>query len=89
MALVLVKHGLDNPAAKILISNTKSDDSVVFIQNGAFWARDEKVNEIKGKKYVLKDDFLSRGYDESTSKVDLIDYSEFVDILEKEEKTIG
>lgn len=89
MALVLVKYGLDNPAEKIKLSNTKDEDTIVFIQNGIFWTRIDEINSIKGKKVAIKDDFICRGYDESEAKVKLIDYTSFIDIIEKEEKFIG
>ncbi|HBU00858.1 MAG TPA: sulfur relay protein DsrH, partial [Thermotoga naphthophila] len=37
----------------------------------------------------IKDDFLARGYSEEDSKVPLITYSGFIDLLEGEEKFIG
>ncbi len=90
MALVLIKYGFDNPAERVKINTTKEEDSVVLIQNGVFWALKEDIEKkVKGKIYAIKEDFLARGYSEKDSHVKLIDYSSFMDIIEKEEKFIG
>ncbi|AEH51030.1 sulfurtransferase complex subunit TusB [Pseudothermotoga thermarum] len=87
MALILVKYGTDHPAERLKIKVAKPDDKIVLIQNGVYWAL-EKI-ETPAKVYAIKDDFVSRGYSESDSTVSLISYSEFIDLLESEEKFIG
>ncbi|ABQ47763.1 MULTISPECIES: DsrH/TusB family sulfur relay protein [Thermotoga] len=87
MALVLVKYGTDHPVEKLKIRSAKAEDKIVLIQNGVFWALEEL--ETPAKVYTIKDDFLARGYSEEDSKVPLITYSEFIDLLESEEKFIG
>jgi tRNA 2-thiouridine synthesizing protein B len=89
MALVLIKYGYDNPAEKVKMKTTKEEDSVVLIQNGVFWALKDEIKDVKGKIYAIKEDFLARGYSTEDSKVELIDYPSFIDILEREEKFIG
>lgn len=89
MALILVKYGLDNSAEKIKIENSDKNDCIVLIQNGIYWNFSEKLNYIDCKTYVIKEDFLARGYDYKNCKYKLIDYAELVDIIEKEEKFIG
>ncbi len=87
MALILVKYGTDHPAEKLKIKSAKPDDKIILIQNGVYWALEEI--ESPAKIYAIKDDFIARGYSESESKVPLISYSEFVSLLEAEEKFIG
>ncbi|HOO74977.1 MAG TPA: DsrH/TusB family sulfur metabolism protein [Tepiditoga sp.] len=89
MALFLIKYGTDNSAEKIKLKNTNDDDVLIFIQNGVYWTINSEINNIKGKKFTLKSDFISRGYQESSSLTDLIDYSQFIDIIEENEKIIG
>jgi tRNA 2-thiouridine synthesizing protein B len=89
MALILVKYGIDNPAEKIKLKTSKDEDSIVLIQNGVFWALSDEINNVKGTLFAVKEDFIARGYDESECKVKLINYSEFVEVIEKEEKFIG
>lgn len=87
MALILVKYGTDHPVEQLKIKSAKAEDKIVLIQNGVYWAL--KDIETPAKVYAIKDDFLARGYSEEDAKVSLISYSEFIDLLESEEKFIG
>ncbi|MBC7123719.1 MAG: sulfurtransferase complex subunit TusB [Pseudothermotoga sp.] len=87
MALILVKYGTDHPVEQLKIKSAKAEDKIVLIQNGVYWAL--KNVETPAKVYAIKDDFLARGYSEEDAKVNLISYSEFIDLLESEEKFIG
>ncbi len=87
MALILVKYGTDHPIEKLKIENARAEDKIVFIQNGVFWAL--KKVDTKAKTFAIKDDFLARGYDEKDSQVPLIDYSQFIEIVESEPQFIG
>ena len=89
MALVLVKYGSDNSAEKIKLQTAKNSDSIVLIQDGIFWALNDELKNFQGNINVIKEDFLARGYSEEECKFNLLDYSEFVDLIEKEEKFIG
>ncbi|ABV33873.1 MULTISPECIES: DsrH/TusB family sulfur relay protein [Pseudothermotoga] len=87
MALILVKYGVDHPVEKLKIENAKAGDKIVLIQNGVFWAL--KKYETKAKIFAIKDDFLSRGYKEEDSQVPLIDYPQFIELVESEPQFIG
>lgn len=87
MALILVKYGTDHVVEKIKISSANAEDKVVLVQNGVYWAL-ENV-KTPAKVYAIKDDFVARGYCEADSKVSLITYDEFIDLLASEEKFIG
>ena len=89
MALVLVKYGLGNSAEKIKLQTAKEEDSIVLIQDGVFWSLNEELKNTKGRINVIKEDYLARGYKEEDCKYNLLSYSEFVDLIEKEEKFIG
>ena len=90
MALILIKHGLENPVEKIKMKAAKDEDSIVLIQNGIFWAiGNDALKDVRGKIYALEEDLLARGYKKEDSKVELIDYASFLDVVEKEDKFIG
>lgn len=89
MALVLIKYGLDNSAEKIKLQTAKEEDNIVFIQDGIFWSFSKELKNTKGKINIIKEDYIARGYNEEDCKYNLLSYSEFVDLIEKEEKFIG
>lgn len=89
MALVLVKYGINHPVEKLKIESAKEDDSIVLIQDGVYWNLQDLSSLTKAKVYILKEDFLARGYKEDEAKYNLIDYDGFVELIEKEEKFIG
>ena len=89
MALILVKFNNTHPIEKIKIQNAKRDDTVVLIQDGIYWGLEDGKKLTDSKIVAIKEDVLARGYDEKDLNVDLIDYHEFIDIIEKEDKFIG
>ena len=89
MAMILIKYGFDHPAEKIKLENSRDDDTIVFIQNGVFWALKKEVKNYKGKFFALKEDFLSRGYTPEGSVMELVDYNQLIDLIEKNERSIG
>ncbi len=89
MALILVKYGPNNPAEQIKLNSATIEDDVVLIQNGVYWALEDLKTQTKANVFAIKDDFISRGYNESESKVPLIDYGKFIELIEKHPKSIG
>ncbi|HOJ87604.1 MAG TPA: sulfurtransferase complex subunit TusB [Pseudothermotoga sp.] len=89
MALILIKFGTNNPAERFKLANASSDDDVVLIQNGIYWALNDAKQYTAARVYAIKEDFLARGYDEPDSKVPLINYAQFVELIEKHPKTIS
>jgi len=90
--VILVKYGINSEEAKIKFNLALPGDKVVLIQNGVFWALTEKPLELKKENievYAIKDDFEARGYKDSESKVPLITYEEFIQLLESDNKTLG
>jgi tRNA 2-thiouridine synthesizing protein B len=89
MALVMVKYGIDHPAAKLKLATAEAGDDVVLVQNGIYWVLEDVQKKTRGKVSVLKDDLLARGYPESATESPLIDYSGLVELIEKQENFIG
>ncbi|HEY8540836.1 MAG TPA: sulfurtransferase complex subunit TusB [Pseudothermotoga sp.] len=89
MALILIKFGTNNPAEKIKLESASLDDDVVLIQNGIYWALNDMKQYTKAKVYAIKEDFLARGYEESNSKVPLINYAQLIELIEKHPKSIS
>ncbi|WP_075064455.1 sulfurtransferase complex subunit TusB [Ornatilinea apprima] len=89
--LVIIKYGAENPGERWKMETTDESDSIVLIQNGVFWAISEEIDPFINHRniFALKPDFIARGYQESDSKVPLIDYSDLVDLIEKNEKSMG
>jgi sulfur relay protein TusB/DsrH len=54
-----------------------------------FWALKKEVKNYKGNFFALKEDFLSRGYSPEDSVMELVDYNQLIDLIEKNEKSIG
>lgn len=89
MALILVKFGIDHPIEKLKIQSAKKEDAIVFIQDGVYWNFENLSELTEGKTYLIKEDFLARGYSEEDANANLIDYHEFIDLVEKDPKFIG
>ncbi len=90
--VILVKYGFENNISCKKMDLADAKDTVVLLQNGVFWAFDKKMDSLREKGvnvFAIKDDFLARGYKEDDSKVPLISYVDFIDIVEKDQKTIG
>ena len=89
MSTILIKYGTDHSVERLKLNSAKPEDSVVLIQNGIFWLLDERTASCAGKVYAMRDDILARGYSESDCPFQLIDYSQFVEIVEKDPQFIG
>lgn len=88
MALILVKYGPNNPAERVKLEIARSEDDVVLIQNGVFWALEDVKKYTKANVCAIKDDFVARGYSESDSTVPLISYEQLIELIEKHPKSI-
>jgi len=90
--LMLVKYGCDNTADCHKFSLAVPGDQIVLIQNGVFWAMNEALDPYleKGVEvYAIQPDFEARGFSETDSKVPLISYDGFIELLENTERTLG
>ncbi|HNR79653.1 MAG TPA: DsrH/TusB family sulfur metabolism protein [Mesotoga infera] len=87
MALIVIKYGKQNVAESLKFMATRKGDSVVLVQDGIFWALDELNTE--AEVFAIIDDVKARGYSADDLTVPSITYDEFVEIIEKSEKTIG
>ncbi|MBN2219174.1 MAG: sulfurtransferase complex subunit TusB [Kosmotogaceae bacterium] len=87
MHLIVVKNGPNNSAERAKIRSSKEGDSVVLIQDGVFWALNEI--ETEAKCFAIEDDVEARGYTVDDVTVPLISYEDFIDIIEKCDKSIG
>lgn len=90
--LIIVKYGPENPAEQGKLALAAEGDEVVLLQNGIFWAISEKLAPVlaKGLKvYALESDLLARGYSPAAAKTPLITYDGLLDIVERQEKSLG
>lgn len=90
--LIIVKYGPENPAEQGKLALAAEGDEVVLLQNGVFWAISEQLAPVQArgvKVYALESDWLARGYAPSTAKTPLITYDGFLDIVERQEKSLG
>lgn len=90
--LMLVKYGCGNPADCHKFSVAQSGDVIVLIQDGVFWAINDEVQAYKEKGikiYAIESDLFARGYSKETSKVQLVSYDEFIELIENNEKILG
>jgi len=89
--LTLVKYGFNNAAEMLKMEWLEKKDILVLIQNGVFWAVSPKIDELieEGVEvFAIEDDFLARGYKKEDTKVNLISYEDFVDLIEKSKKIV-
>ena len=87
MALIVIKYGKNNVAETIKFKAARKGDCVVLVQDGIFWALDDI--ETEAEVFAVIDDATARGYSADDLTVPSITYDEFVEIIEKSEKTIG
>ena len=94
MAMILIKYSDENPISMDLLDIAKEGDEVVLIQDGVLFALGEppKIYEVLGRGarvYAVREDLEARGYEEEDSIVPLISYDELIEIVERNEKSIG
>jgi len=94
MAMILIKYSDENPISMDLLDIAKEGDEVVLIQDGVLFALGEppKIYEVLGrgaKVYAVREDLEARGYEEEDSIVPFISYDELIEIVERNEKSIG
>jgi len=94
MAMILIKYSDENPISMDLLDIAKEGDEVVLIQDGVLFALGEppKIYEVLGRGarvYAVREDLETRGYGEEDSIVPLISYDELIEIVERNEKSIG
>lgn len=92
MALIIVKKSGAHVIAHELLKLAMEGDTVAFIQDGALFAVDEKLRSYvtEGVKMVaLKEDYLARGFTPEESQIALVDYDEFAEIGEMNERIIS
>ena len=92
--LIIVKYPPSREIERRKMALAKEKDVVFLIQDGVLFATDEEtIESLKSRGvevFALKEDFIARGYDESESFAELVNYSEAVDlIVEKGERVIG
>jgi len=90
--LIVIKYGPENAAERGKVAMAFDDDEIVLLQNGAFWAVSPEICALvdRGiKVYVIESDLYARGYTERESFVPLITYDGMIDIIERQEKSMG
>ncbi|HBG92573.1 MAG: hypothetical protein A3J81_01440 [Nitrospirae bacterium RIFOXYB2_FULL_43_5] len=90
--LVIVKSGPDTAEGKrgVKLARDMAAD-LVLIQNGAYFAQQERLGGYCGRAYVLADDIRLRGVKESEMEMNIriIDYANFVDLMSENDKVVG
>ncbi|MGC8814077.1 sulfurtransferase complex subunit TusB [Dictyoglomus sp.] len=92
MALIIIKKSPREEISKRIIELAVEGDTILFVQDGVLYAIDETTKEfIKSgvSVFALKEDLEARGYSESLSLFPCIDYEEWVELIEKNEKIIS
>lgn len=90
--LIMIKYGPDNVAERSKLEHARAGDEIVLIQNGVFWASTNEIDQyLKAdiKAYALDDDCAARGYSEDALSMPMISYDGFIDIIERQEKSIS
>uniref|UniRef100_A0A7C3MJP7 Sulfurtransferase complex subunit TusB n=1 Tax=Dictyoglomus thermophilum TaxID=14 RepID=A0A7C3MJP7_DICTH len=92
MALIVIKKSPVENISKRMWEITKPGDVIILVQDGIFWAINEKSKEyLKDgvSVYTLKEDLEARGYREEDSIYSCIDYNGWVELIEKNELIIS
>ena len=90
--LIMIKYGPDNAGEKSKLEHARPGDEIVLIQDGVYWAT---TKDIEGylkddiKVHALVCDCEARGYDEVSLGIPIINYDGFIDIVERQEKSIS
>ena len=89
--LILVKYSAHNPAEKWKMDAATSEDDVVLIQDGVFWAISDEIDSYMKKSniHAIDVDLDARGYKKEDSKVPVIGYDDMVTLVEKHEQSMG
>jgi len=90
--LVIVKSSPDSTDGKRgikLAGDTAAD--AVLLQNGVYFAQDERLEGFCGTAYVLEEDMRLRGLKDSEIKKGIrkLTYPDLVDLMAKEDKVVG
>ncbi len=90
--LVIVKSAPDTADGKrgIKLARDMAAD-VVLLQNGVYFAQDERLEGFCGTAYVLNDDTRLRGLKDGEIKKDIrkLTYPDLIDLMAKEDKVVG
>lgn len=90
--LVIVKNAPDTIDGKrgIKLARDLAAD-LVLVQNGIYFAQDERLEGFCGTAYALDEDRRLRGIKEEEIKkgIKKLDYDGFVDLMADEDKVIG
>lgn len=90
--LVIVKSAPDTPEGRrgVKLARDMAAD-ICLIQNAVYFAQKERLEDFCGTAYVLDEDVRLRGLssEDMDKGVKEIDYDALMDIMIKEDKTIG
>jgi len=88
--IMIVKNNLDPTKAKqtLELAHEMAAD-IVLIQNAAYLAQNEMIDNYSGIIFALTEDLRLRGISDIRKNVRTIDYEELVDLMDKSEKVVG
>jgi len=88
--IMIVKNNLDPTKAKqtLELAHEMAAD-LVLIQNAAYLAQSEILDNYSGAIYALGEDLRLRGIGDIRKNIRTIDYEELVDLMDKSEKAVG
>jgi sulfur relay protein TusB/DsrH len=90
--LVIIKNAPDTPEGKRGIKLARDMAADLFlIQNGVYFAQEERLEGFCGNTYALEDDLKLRGIKGSgiEKSIKEISYDSFVDLMDDEDKVVG
>lgn len=88
----IIKYSSENPAERGKLNMAREGDEIILLQNGVFWAIDTAIDPYLEKGlsfFALEDDLLARGYRTDDSKVPTITYDGLIEIVERQEQSVG
>jgi sulfur relay protein TusB/DsrH len=90
--LVIIKSAPDTPEGKRGIKLARDMAADLFlIQNGVYFAQEERLEGFCGTVYALEDDLKLRGIKGAgiEKSIKEISYDSFVDLMDDEDKVVG
>lgn len=90
--LVMIKSAPDTADGATGLTLAKEGGAdIVLLQNGVYFAQQERLGDYSGSVYVLDDDKRLRGLKDSEmdSRVKIIDYDKLTDIITGGDKVVG
>jgi len=90
--IVMIKSAPDTPdGARGVALAREAGADLVLLQNGVYFAQEERLGDFAGSVYVLDDDKRLRGLKDSEcdAGVKAVDYDRRTDLITESDKVVG